>query len=202
MPVPEQEFAQIDSVTYGGIFNLTGGKQYLILPVNGDWAHKYAVADNSVAGLAEGGDFGYDLSSNFPGPAASGQYKIVLDFQAGKFTVMPYAGVLPDSLYIVGDATAGGWNNPVPLPSQQFNRINSSVFQITIALTGGKQYLLLPVNGDWGHKYAVADNSISGLAEGGEFGYDLSSNFPAPTETATYKIEANFLTNMFKVTKQ
>lgn len=192
VPVPSQEFAKLDSVTYAGIFNLIGGKQYLALPVNGDWSHKYSVADNTIAGLASGGDFGYDLPSNFPGPATSGWYKIVFNFQSGKFTVTPYTGTLPTNLFIVGDATAGGWNNPVPVPSQQLTRINSSVWQITLPLTGGKQYLLLPVNGDWSHKYAVADNTLTNGWQGGTFGYDFSQNFPGPPTSGTYTITVNF----------
>ena len=199
VPVPTQEFAKLDSVTYAGVFNLVGGKQYLVLPVNGDWSHKYSVADNSIAGLSAGGDFGYDLSSNFPGPATSGNYTITINFQSGKFTVTPYTGTLPTNLFIVGDATSGGWNNPVPVPSQQLTRLNSAVWQITIPLIGGKQYLLLPVNGDWGHKYAVADNSIAGLSAGGSFGYDLNSNFPGPAASGTYKITVNFVTMKFTV---
>ncbi len=200
VPVPSQEFVKIDETTYGGIFQLNGAKQYLILPVNGDWSHKYAVANNSITGLSAGGDFGYDLSDNFPGPETSGLYKIIVDFQTGKFTVTPYAGVLPTNLYIVGDATAGGWNNPVPVPSQQLTRLNSSVWQTTISLEGGKQYLLLPVNGDWSHKFAVEDNSITNLWSGGEFGYDLNANFPGPPTSGTYKITVNFLNNSFSVT--
>jgi hypothetical protein len=116
--------------------------------VNGDWAHKYSVADKSKAGLSSGGDFGFDLSDNFPAPAASGWYKITVNFQSGNFTVTLYTGVLPSNLYIVGDATASGWNNPVPVPAQMFTRKNSVEFEITVPLIGGKEYLLLPVNGD------------------------------------------------------
>lgn len=206
VPDPSQKFSRIDSVTYAGIFNLNGGAQYLILPLNtGNWDHKYAVADNSIDGLASGGDFGYDLSSNFPAPAASGWYKIVLDFQAGKFTVTPWTGTLPDNLFIVGDATDGGWNNPVPVPTQQLTRENSSEFSVSLHLTGGKQYLLLPLNGKWDNKYAVADNTIDGLASGGDLGYDLSSNFPGPADDGTYKLTVNFAlgtTGQFKLEKQ
>lgn len=202
VPVPTQEFAKIDSVTYAGVFDLVGGNQYLALPVNGDWGHKYAVADNSIGGISAGGDFGYDLSSNFPAPATSGLYTITFNFQSGKFSVTPFSGVLPSNLYIVGDATQGGWNNPVPVPSQQLTRLNSSEFEITIPLTGGKQYLLLPVNGDWSHKFSVADNSIPGLAAGGDFGYDLSQNFPAPSADGDYKITVNFVTGKFSTVKQ
>lgn len=197
VPVPTQEFAKLDSVTYGGVFNLVGGKQYLALPVNGDWGHKFAITDNSVP--ATGGDFGYDFSTNFNGPVTSGWYTIIFDFQAGKFSVTPFTGVLPTNLFIVGDATAGGWNNPVPVPSQQLTRLNSSLFKVTLPLTGGKQYLLLPVNGDWSHKYAVQDNSIPGLSAGGAFGYDFPQNFPGPAASGNYTVTANFVTGKFSV---
>lgn len=206
VPVPSQKFSKIDSVTYAGVFNLVGNKQYLVLPVNtNNWDIKYSVADNSIAGLAEGGDFGVGLPANFPGPTASGWYKIVLNFQSGKFTVTPFANAVPDNLFIVGDATAKGWDNPVPVPSQQLTRINSSEFTITIPFIGGKQYLLLPLNGKWDHKFAVADNTISGLSAGGDFGYDLSSNFPGPEADGTYKLTVNFAlgtTGQFKLVKQ
>lgn len=199
VPVPSQELVRLDETTWGGVFQLIGGKQYLLLPVNGDWSHKFAVANNSVAGLNAGGDFGYDLSDNFPGPVATGLYKIIVDFQAGKFSVTAYTGALPTNLFIVGDATAGGWNNPVPVPTQQFTRLNSSVFEITLPLIGAKQYLLLPVNGDWTHKFAVANGGLAGLSAGGDFGYDLSDNFPGPAASGTYKITANFVTKKFTV---
>lgn len=199
VPVPTQEFAKLDSVTYGGVFNIVGGKQYLALPVNGDWSHKFAVQDNSIPGLPAGGDFGYDYPQNFPGPATSGWYVIIFNFQSGKFSVTPFTGTLATNLFIVGDATAGGWNNPVPVPSQQLVRLNSSVFELSLPITGGKQYLLLPVNGDWSHKYAVQDNTLPGLSAGGAFGYDLPQNFPGPATSGTYKISVNFVTGKFSM---
>jgi len=198
VPVPTQEFAKIDETTYAGIFNLVGNKQYLILPLNGDWSHKFSVNTSTVP--SAGGDFGYDLSTNFNGPANDGWYKITLDFQTGKFSVIPYAGNLPANLFIVGDATNGGWNNPVPVPSQQLTRLNSSVFKITaLPMTGGKQYLLLPVNGDWSNKYAVQDNSLPGLSAGGDFGYNGPQNFPGPSASGNYSLTVNFITGKFSV---
>ena len=70
-------------------------------------------------------------------------------------------------LFLVGDATAGGWNNPVPVPSQQFTKVTPTLYEITIDLVGGKQYLAIPVNGDWSHKYAVKNGPA---ASGGDFG--------------------------------
>jgi starch-binding outer membrane protein SusE/F len=205
VPSPAQKFAKLDSVTYAGVFNLVGGKQYLVLPVNGSWDTKYSVQDNSIANLANGGSFGLGLPANFPGPATSGWYKIVLNFQYGTFSVTPFAFAIPDSLFIVGDATTGGWNNPVPVPSQKLTRTSSSEFSITLPLVGGKQYLLLPVNGSWDHKFLVADNSISGLAAGGDLGYDLPADFPGPDVNGTYNLTVNFAagsTGQFKLVKQ
>ena len=110
---------------------------------------------------------------------------------------------LPSSgdLFLVGDATAGGWNNPVPVPSQKFTKTNTTTYEITVPLTGGKEYLILPVNGDWSHKYAVPNKNLSGLNTGGDFGYDKSDNFPGPTATGNYKIVVDFKLGRFSVTK-
>lgn len=210
VPVPTQQFARIDSVTYGGVFHLKANDQYLILPKNGDWTQKYAVPDNTVSGLAAGGSFGFFSNAwgnsndgkNIPGPTVEGMYKIILDFQQGIFTVTPYTAVLPDSLFITGNAFTDAWANPVPA-SQKLTRINSCEFQLTTPLIGGQQYLLLPVNnGDWGHKFTVQDNTVPGLAEGGSFGYDLPGNFPGPADDGTYKLVFNFLDYTFMVAKQ
>lgn len=127
------------------------------------------------------------------------------------FTVIPYAippKVPPPTtghLYIVGNATPGGdasgWNNPVPIPSQEFTMISPTLYEITIALIGGKEYLFLPLNGDWGHKYAVADNTVPGLSAGGDFKYDASDNFPGPDASGNYKISVDFQRGKFTVTK-
>lgn len=110
------------------------------------------------------------------------------------------------TLFIVGNATPGGdatgWNNPVPVPSQQFTRLNSVEFTLTLnGVNGGKEYLMLPVNGDWSNKYSVANKTIAGLNAGGDFGYNLPDNFPGPTLSGNYKFDVNFATAKFKVTK-
>ena len=198
VPVPSQKFTQVDETTWVGVFNLSGGNEYVMLPVNGDWGHKYSVADKTVSGLNGGGDFGYDLSDNIPGPATSGWYKITVDFQQGKFKVEPYNGTVPNELFIVGGATPGGWNNPVPVPGQQFTKLSSNMFELTLPLTGGQTYLFLPTNGSWDHKYAKDD----GDATGGTFQADSGSDLPGPATDGSYKISVDFSTNTYKVIKQ
>lgn len=194
VPLPSQQFTRIDAVSYGIVINLTAGKSYLFLPANGDWSHKYGgasatggalLADNAVPG------------SNTPAPATSGNYQIIVNFQTGTYKVTPFTTTIPTNLYIVGDATPGGWNNPVPTPSQQFTRIDAVSFGIIINLTAGGSYLFLPVNGDWSHKYGGA--SATGgtlLADGAVPG----SNTPAPATSGTYEIIVNFQTGTYTVT--
>jgi hypothetical protein len=201
VPEPAQEFARIDETTFAGVFDLKGGAEYLVLPVNGSWDTKYSVANKNLGGLAEGGDFGFNLNDNFPGPEAAGLYLITLDFQSGKFSVTPFAlSELPSDLFIVGSATAGDWN-PVPVPSQQFTRLNSSEWEITVDLFGGREYLILPENGNWDKKYSVQDNSLPGLADGGTFGFNLPANIPGPAEDGQYRINVNFANLRYKVTR-
>ena len=106
-----------------------------------------------------------------------------------------------NTLFIVGNATAGGWGNPVPTPAQQINRVDSVTYLDTVFLNGGAQYLFLPVNGDWSHKFNVADASVPGLAAGGSFGADLgNANIPGPANSGMYAIRVDFQHGKFTVT--
>jgi starch-binding outer membrane protein SusE/F len=135
--------------------------------------------------------------TNSSAPLYSNVLKCVITNYLDVAVPLPSSG----DLFLVGDATAGGWNNPVPVPSQKFAKINSTTYEITVAMTGGKEYLMLPVNGDWGHKYAVPNKNLSGLNAGGDFGYDKSDNFPGPSSTGNYKIVVDFKIGKFTVTK-
>ncbi|HEY9364082.1 MAG TPA: SusE domain-containing protein [Chitinophagaceae bacterium] len=202
VPLPSQEFYRIDETTFGGIFQLHGGKEYLLLPLNGNWDHKFAVADNTVGGLNEGGNFGFDFGQNIPGPAASGLYKIIVDFQTGKFSVTPFTQQhgLPAELFIVGDATPGDWANPVPVPSQQFTRVNSTLFEISLPLNSGKKFVFLPENGNWGMKFGAQDASAANIKAGGIFKPE-GQDMPAPDVSGNYKIQVNFINNTYTLTK-
>jgi starch-binding outer membrane protein SusE/F len=201
VPVPSQELARIDETTFGGIFQFNAGNQYLLLPVNGSWDTKYAIANNSAAGVDLAGDFFFSTGpgDNFKAPSAGGFYKVTVDFQQGKYKVEPYTGQhgLPTNLFIIGGATPGGWNNPVPVPQQQLTRRNAVQWDITLNFTTGQAYLLLPTNGDWGRKFGTdvpAANNLSGTfkAEGGDI--------PAPAVSGSYKFEIDFFSGKYKLT--
>ena len=145
-PVPAltQQFTKLDPLTYQGTFYIAGGGQYLMLPVNGDWSHKFSVADNTISGLAAGGDFGYDLSQNFPAPAASGLYTINVDFQHGKFTVTPVKTY--GQMYVAGDYQ--GWN-PAAAPSIASPNSDGSFEGYINIPSGGSYEFKLTSEPDW-----------------------------------------------------
>jgi hypothetical protein len=130
-------------------------------------------------------------------------YSNVLKLVATPYAIPPKV-TLPSggALFLVGSATAGGWNNPVPVPTQKFTQVSPTLYEIVIPLIGGQEYLLLPVNGDWSNKYAVADKTVGGLSDGGDFGFNKNDNFPGPAASGTYKISVDFQRGKFTVTKQ
>ena len=114
-------------------------------------------------------------------------------------------------LFLVGDATPGGWANPVPIPNQQFTQVPDpsgtvTKYVITVALNGGLHFLFLPVNGDWGNKYAVHDGGTQ-PHDGGDFGYNggnsyYNADIPGPDASGTYKITVDFQLGKYTVVKQ
>lgn len=148
------------------------------------------------------------ITASIGGVSATKISSNVMQFKVTPYAIPPVvAPPASGTLFIVGgDPLLGGWTNPVPTPQQQFTQMSPTDYQITINLSGGDptqgsdQFLILPVNGSWSHKYAcVAANNTSA---GGTFGYDWNDNFPGPTASGTYLIDVNFQTGKYSVTKQ
>ena len=85
--LPSQKFNKVSTTLYVlPSVALSGGNSYLFVPVYGDWGAKYGGIGANNTNNVDGDDFkvnGGDLKA----PAASGNYKIEVDFQRGKFTV-------------------------------------------------------------------------------------------------------------------
>jgi hypothetical protein len=209
VPEPSQELSRINETTYGGIFQLSGGNEYLLLPVNGSWSQKYAIKDedltsgSNVEGKLSFYDVGVDGGKNFPAPEQTGLYKITVDFQRGIYKVEPFTQQhgLPTDLFITGGATPGGWNNPVPVPDQQLTRKNSVEWDINLNFKAGEKYLLLPTNGSWDQKFGAdnPDAPNSGLV--GKIKPE-GADIPAPANTGNYKFSVNFFTGMYSLSPQ
>jgi len=129
-------------------------------------------------------------------------YSNVLSFSVVPYAIPPKVNPpVTGELYMVGDATPGGWDNPVPVPSQKFTQVSSTLYELTVSLAGGKQFLFLPKNGDWGSKFACKKTADQSL-DGGDFGFNLSDNFPGPAASGTYKIQVDFQRGKYTITKQ
>jgi starch-binding outer membrane protein SusE/F len=103
------------------------------------------------------------------------------------------------ALFLVGSATQGGWNNPVPVPTQKFTRIDATHYEITVPMNGGQSYLMLPVNGDWSAKYGAMCSSNNCNAPGA---YDFKAggaDVLAPATSGTYTIKVNFVSGKITV---
>lgn len=195
VPSPAQKFKMIDTLTYEGIFYLSAGGQYLMLPENGSWDQKYAVDDNSVPGLSEGGEFGYYSNTNntiyndnFPGPSASGMYKIYVDFQNGRFTVTPEK--IFSLLRVAGDYQ--GWN-PGSAPALASPNADGVYEGYVNVPAGGSYEFKLTSQPDWGGtNYGDGGpGTLSGTAPG---------NLVFPAGGAYYKINANTNDNTWSAT--
>jgi hypothetical protein len=204
VPVPSQEFARIDETTWGGVFQLSSSQGYLLLPENGSWGTKYVTTTPTNQGGDLQGSFQFSTGpgSDFTSPATSGLYKFTVDFQQGRYKLEPISIVngLPNNLFIVGGATPGGWNNPVPVPQQQLARRNSAQWDITLNFTSGQAYLLLPVNGSWGQKYGAENATAPNAGLGGKIKGE-GADIPAPPANGSYKFTVDFYKGEYKLTQ-
>jgi starch-binding outer membrane protein SusE/F len=91
LPAPydvSQKFTRVSETLYELTVPLIGGSAngYKLIQAQGNWDTQYHAIDGTVF---SGGDFELKNSDpQFPAPAASGTYKITVDFQRGKYTVV------------------------------------------------------------------------------------------------------------------
>jgi hypothetical protein len=112
---------------------------------------------------------------------------------------VPAAG----TLWIVGNATAGGWNNPLLAPydvSQKFTKVSNTLYEITVPLLTGGGYKLVQEMGVWGTQYHALDGTqdMFGIFEK----KDSDPQFPSPATAGTYKISVDFQAGTYTLTKQ
>ena len=105
------------------------------------------------------------------------------------------------NLWIVGDATPNGWNNPLPAPfdvSQKFTRVSVAKYELTVNFNATGGYKLIQIQGDWNLQY----HAIDGTAKfSGDFKKENADpTFPSPG-AGLHKVEVNFGTGKYTVTK-
>jgi hypothetical protein len=120
-------------------------------------------------GSADGSSFVINGSNNMPDIPSADTYKVIwdgTDIKNLKYTIRSW------HMYLIGDATAAGWNNASPnLPELTYQ--GNGVWKITgVPLTGGMSFKFLMVKGTWDYNYGGPDpnsNPLAGAAiqEGG-----------------------------------
>jgi hypothetical protein len=183
---------------------MKGTGAYKILQTQGNWNTQFHMVSGGTA-LA-GSFIQENADPGFPSPAAAGWYVITLDFQQGKYTVIPFyygTNPLPQDLWTTGDGMPSNWTNTPPA-AQKLTRLNSAEYQLTIALAPGGNYKFLSSSGNWqpqfGGSGAASNNATSGVM-GANYGSSSDpATIPTPATAGTYKIKVNFATNKYTVT--
>ncbi|HEU4607683.1 MAG TPA: SusE domain-containing protein [Chitinophagaceae bacterium] len=81
----DQMFTQVSPTLYEATVDMVGGGGYKLIQIQGDWGTQY----HMTTGTWDGGDFEKrDSDPQFPGPPSAGRYKITVNFQLGKYTVV------------------------------------------------------------------------------------------------------------------
>jgi starch-binding outer membrane protein SusE/F len=164
---PANKLVRVDEFTYGGVFYLQGGKEYLLLPDSSTYSTKYCLndGDKATAGIEDGGSFVFKTTGgdNFKAPAVTGWYKITLNFGDGKFTVTP-GEFVPSDLWATGEATPSSWTNSPPA-DQKATRIDCNTFTYKQAFVANKVMKVLSTNGAWQPQYGQKKNADVGTLD-------------------------------------
>jgi hypothetical protein len=136
------------------------------------------------------------------GASATSLVSNVMKFNVTPFAPPPKVPVpTAGTLWIIGDAVASSWNNPLPSPfdaSQKFTKVSETLYELVANFVGGGAYKLIQENGVWGTQYHM----VEGNANGGTFEKkDADPAFVGPV-AGKYKISVDFQTGKFTVTKQ
>ena len=125
-----------------------------------------------------------------------------VQYTASPYTIPPK--VTPPAsgeLFITGSATDSGWmaSGDAPVENQKFTQVSPTLYEIVIPLVDGS-YTFVPVYGDWNNKYGIKTKNDPAEVYGGDFQVGGEDILAPPA--GTYKIEVNFQTGKFTVTKQ
>ena len=144
------------------------------------------------------------LAASIGGSQATQCYSNVITYPITTYLDVAVPIPVTGQLFLIGSCTVGGWNQPVPVPTQQFTQVSATEYTITAQLTASGAFDFIPVNGSWSTKYCSASAAADQNAAGGPFEFVSSggNDFLGPAIQATYTIDVNFLTGKYTLTAQ
>jgi hypothetical protein len=183
-PAEDSLLSATDNGIYTGIINFTAGNnQFLIVPVKGSWATKYATTASAGTGnsvsyptelVASGGN-------NFYAPSTAGQYVVTLNTNNNTLTVAP-----ADYYTVIGDA-AQGWSTDIPM--KFVNDVNQS-WAVTLPLVSSGSFKIR-LDDAWGSSWGIPNSGSAGYGVAGTLNDSSNGNIPVPsngTYTVTFGI--------------
>ena len=199
-PADALPFSHIKDGTFGIVTNLKAADEWKLISVLGDWAPMWGT---DAAGTVDGGNLVYrpteddDDPPAMKSPAVEGIYRIVADTVGLTYEVFPANA----NLYMLGDATAAGWDNANAI---ELTNDGNGVFSATATLTGGGALKFIEVLGQWAPQWGAADGT-SGYK--GSISWRLTEADPDPASIVvpsdgTYEIIVDIAAQKFKLTPQ
>lgn len=192
----------LDGGRYEIVTTLAGaGKFMKVLSALGQWAPQWGT---DGTGTSTGGPLVYRPTeqvadpSGIPTPDVVSQYKIIVDTALLTYEIFEYGDI-----YLLGNATAAGWDNAVALP---FTKVSDGKYSINATLVGGAGnfWKIIDERGQWAPQWGTDANGTSDagtlVLRPTESDPDPAA-IPAPTDNGDYKIEVDIVNLTYTVTK-
>jgi starch-binding outer membrane protein SusE/F len=194
---------QIEIDTAGANF---GSARKKIITVSGDLSKTFTQGElngmlTNDMRLNTGRSYNIQMRVTSTVPGTSPLPSNVLNFSVTPYAPPPKVTPYTNEVFMVGNATPGGWSNPVPDPAQKLTQVSPTMYTITLPLVQGNSYLFLPQNGSWSRKYGFKGASNSNATDEGEFERE-GGDFKVVGASGNYKVELDFQLGTFKLTRQ
>ncbi|RZK41079.1 MAG: SusF/SusE family outer membrane protein [Pedobacter sp.] len=186
---PSQGLSLIATNKFMGIVSLTAGEQWKFIDGNawGDGtasgSKDFGKVKNTTDGSITQGD-----ADNMMVPGATGLYRLIWD--GSNIKNIKYQ-ITTGTVYLIGAATAGGWDNAnAALPAMAYQ--GNGVWKVTANLTAGEFKFLLQ-KGTWDYTYGLGTTAGSIVDGGGNMSVTTSGSYTVTLNefNRTYSVVKN-----------
>ncbi len=186
---PSQGFSLIGTNKFMGFVNLTAGEEWKFIDGT-SWGDGTAAGSKDF-GLVKGktdGSITQGDADNMKVPGATGLYRITWD--GTNINHLKYQ-ITTGTVYLIGEATAGGWdNNSAALPAMTYQ--GNGIWTVTASLTAGDFKFLLQ-KGVWDYTYGPGSTPGTIVDGGGNMNVATSGNYTVTLNefNRTYQVVKN-----------
>ena len=140
------------------------------------------------------------VKASVAGSAITERISNVMTYNVTPYAIPPkVAPPTSGALYVTGNAVPSDWTNSPPA-TQKFTVLTPTLYELTVPLIGGNSYLFLSDFGSWDSKYGFTGANNTNNVDGDDLKFG-GGDMKAPGASGNYKIQVNFQTGKFSVTK-